>query len=120
LGHTITERATCSLFVWLVADGWWWFVLREKYCWLIAGGWFVLREKYCWLVADKPSDMECTRLHIHELPPHPIDMAPRQSLGVLDFHSDHLIHAAAVISVMSKNFQPQKWFLMLLIRTHCQ
>jgi hypothetical protein len=35
-----------------VADGW--FVLREKYCWLVAGGWFVLREKYCWLVADKP------------------------------------------------------------------
>jgi hypothetical protein len=23
---------------------------------LIAGGWFVLREKYCWLVADKPSE----------------------------------------------------------------
>jgi hypothetical protein len=23
---------------------------------LIPGGWFVLREKYCWLVADKPSD----------------------------------------------------------------
>jgi hypothetical protein len=45
-----------SLFVWLVADGWCWFVLREKYCWLIAGGWFVLREKYCWLVADKPSE----------------------------------------------------------------
>jgi hypothetical protein len=21
-----------SLFVWLVADGWCWFVLREKYC----------------------------------------------------------------------------------------
>jgi hypothetical protein len=30
--------------------------LREKYCWLIAGGWFVLREKYCWLVADKPNE----------------------------------------------------------------
>jgi hypothetical protein len=45
-----------GLFVWLVADGWCWFVLREKYCWLIAGGWFVLREKYCWLVADKPSE----------------------------------------------------------------
>jgi hypothetical protein len=29
------------MFVWLVADGW---------CW------FVLREKYCWLVADKPSE----------------------------------------------------------------
>jgi hypothetical protein len=45
-----------SLFVWLVADGWCWFVLRVKYCWLIAGGWFVLREKYYWLVADKPSE----------------------------------------------------------------
>jgi hypothetical protein len=45
-----------SLFVWLVADGWCWFVLREKYCWLVAVGWFVLGEKYCWLVADKPSE----------------------------------------------------------------
>jgi hypothetical protein len=60
-----------SLFGWLVADGWcwfvlreeycWlvaggWFVLREEYCWLVAGGWFVLREKYCWLVTDKPSE----------------------------------------------------------------
>jgi hypothetical protein len=39
-----------------LADGWCWFVLREKYCWLLAGGWFVTREKYCWLVADKPSE----------------------------------------------------------------
>jgi hypothetical protein len=46
----------CSLFGWLVADGWCWFVLREEYCWLVAGGWFVLREKYWWLVADKPSE----------------------------------------------------------------
>jgi hypothetical protein len=30
--------------------------MREKYCWLVAGGWFVLREKYCWLVADKPNE----------------------------------------------------------------
>jgi hypothetical protein len=30
--------------------------VREKYCWLIAGGWFVLREKYCWLVAEKPNE----------------------------------------------------------------
>jgi hypothetical protein len=37
-------------FVLLVADGWCWFVLREKYCWLVADGWFVLKEKYCWLV----------------------------------------------------------------------
>jgi hypothetical protein len=33
----------CSLFGWLVADGW---------CW------FALREKYCWLVADKPSEQD--------------------------------------------------------------
>jgi hypothetical protein len=39
-----------------VADGWCWFVLREEYYWLVAGGWFVLRGKYCWLVADKPSE----------------------------------------------------------------
>jgi hypothetical protein len=45
-----------SLFGWLVADGWCWFVLREEYCWLVAGGWFVVREKYCWLVADKPGE----------------------------------------------------------------
>jgi hypothetical protein len=42
-----------SLFGWLVADGWCWFVLREEYCWLVAGGWFVLREKYCWLVRSE-------------------------------------------------------------------
>jgi hypothetical protein len=48
--------ALLSLFVWLVADGWCWFVLREKYRWLVVGGWFGLREKYCWLVADKPSE----------------------------------------------------------------
>jgi hypothetical protein len=36
--------------------GWCWFVLREEYCWLVAGGWFDVREKYCWLVADKPSE----------------------------------------------------------------
>jgi hypothetical protein len=41
-------------YCWLVAGGW--FVLREKDCWLVASGWFVLREKYCWLVADKPNE----------------------------------------------------------------
>jgi hypothetical protein len=45
-----------SLFGWLVADGWCWFVLREEYCWLVADGWFIAREKYRWLVADKPSE----------------------------------------------------------------
>jgi hypothetical protein len=38
--------ASNSLFGWLVANGWCWFVLREEYCWLVSGGWFVLREKY--------------------------------------------------------------------------
>jgi hypothetical protein len=50
-----------SLFGWLVADGWCWFVLREEYCWLVADVWFVLREKYCWLVADKPSEQAARR-----------------------------------------------------------
>jgi hypothetical protein len=49
-------RLQLSLFGWLVADGWCWFVLREEYCWLVAGGWFDVREKYCWLVADKPNE----------------------------------------------------------------
>jgi hypothetical protein len=63
----MSEQTTCatgiliplesySLFGWLVADGWCWFVLREEYSWPVADGWFVLREKYCWLVADKPSE----------------------------------------------------------------
>jgi hypothetical protein len=51
-----------------VADDRCWFVLREEYCWLVAGGWFVVREKYCWLVADKPNEqgvslMECRNVH---------------------------------------------------------
>jgi hypothetical protein len=46
-----------------LAGGWCWFVLREEYCWLVAGGWFVLREKYSWLVSDKPSEQgACFRL----------------------------------------------------------
>jgi hypothetical protein len=45
-----------SLFVRLVAGGRCWFVLREKYNWLVASGWFVQREKYRSLVADKPDE----------------------------------------------------------------
>jgi hypothetical protein len=29
---------------------------ERKVLWLVVGGWFVLREKYCWLMADKPSE----------------------------------------------------------------
>jgi hypothetical protein len=32
------QHQISSLFGWLVADGWCWFVLREEYCWLVAGG----------------------------------------------------------------------------------
>jgi hypothetical protein len=49
-----------------VADGWCWFILREKYCWLVAGGWFALREKYCWLVADKPSEQGLKYLELEQ------------------------------------------------------
>jgi hypothetical protein len=36
----------CSLFGWLVADGWCWFVLREEYCWLVAAGcWWLVRSE---------------------------------------------------------------------------
>jgi hypothetical protein len=50
LAHFFKKKSRLRLhwhtnFVWLVADGWCWFVLREKYCWLVAGDWFVLREK---------------------------------------------------------------------------
>jgi hypothetical protein len=30
--------ASFSLFGWLVADGWCWFILREEYCWLVLAG----------------------------------------------------------------------------------
>jgi hypothetical protein len=50
------EFLLVGLFVWLVASCWCWFILREKYCCLVADGWFVMREKYCWLVADKPNE----------------------------------------------------------------
>jgi hypothetical protein len=35
-----------SLFGWLVADGWCWFVLREEHCWLVAAGcWWLIRSE---------------------------------------------------------------------------
>jgi hypothetical protein len=35
--HQTNTNYHQSLFGWLVADGWCWFVLREEYCWLVAG-----------------------------------------------------------------------------------
>jgi hypothetical protein len=81
--HTMMLLQCCvvvaeSPFVWLVADGWCWFVLRGKYCRLIAGGWFVLREKYCWPVADKPSEQGVDRRL------HPAGLVDRG--GIRDHH----------------------------------
>jgi hypothetical protein len=50
----------CSLFVWLVL------ICCERKV-LLAGGWFVLREKYCWLVADKPNEQGVDRNHRKKL-----------------------------------------------------
>jgi hypothetical protein len=42
----LRDIGTC-MFVWLVVDGWCWFVLRKNIT-----GWLLLREKNCSLVAD--------------------------------------------------------------------
>jgi hypothetical protein len=46
ISKSVRTNSNNSLFGWVVADGWCWFVLREEYCWLVAGGWFVVKEKY--------------------------------------------------------------------------
>jgi hypothetical protein len=51
------KSSACSVGWWLMAGaGLFWEKSTASWFWLVAGGWFVLREKYCWLVADKPSD----------------------------------------------------------------
>jgi hypothetical protein len=43
---SILKQGIISLFGWPVVDGWCWFVLREEYCWLVAGGrWLVRSER---------------------------------------------------------------------------
>jgi hypothetical protein len=74
--HEIDRHASMSLFVWLVADGWCWFVLREKYCWLVAGGWFVMREKYCWLVAKRTGRLSFAEICVHAYSDHSILSLP--------------------------------------------
>jgi hypothetical protein len=56
LGTQIIQKSKFQYY--RLADGWCWFIVREKYYWVFAGGWFVLREKYCWLVANKPSKQD--------------------------------------------------------------
>jgi hypothetical protein len=42
----LIARDVFSLFGWLVADGWCWFVLREEYRWLVAAGcWWLVRSE---------------------------------------------------------------------------
>jgi hypothetical protein len=54
---------------------------------LVAGGWFVLREKYCWLVADKPSEQAADVDN-----PNPIVCGCRLGYDVSDIqHMDYLI-----------------------------
>jgi hypothetical protein len=56
--HNVTFPSSlvwsCSLFGWLVAHGWCWFVLREEYCWLVAAGcwWLVRSERKVLLAGD--------------------------------------------------------------------
>jgi hypothetical protein len=44
-----TEKDKSDCISWLERQS-------RAYYWLVAGGWFVLRGKYCWLVADKPNE----------------------------------------------------------------
>jgi hypothetical protein len=44
-----------SLFVWLVAGGWCWFVLRVKYCWLVAGLFWEKSTVGWWLISQTNS-----------------------------------------------------------------
>jgi phosphomevalonate kinase len=39
-----------------LTDGWCLILISIERKVLLAGGWFVLREKYCWLVVDKPNE----------------------------------------------------------------
>ena len=44
-------RRYCSIWL-VVAGGWCWFAIREKFCWLAAVDgrfWFGTRKKHCWL-----------------------------------------------------------------------
>jgi hypothetical protein len=41
--------------------GWWLMLIYSERKVLLAYCWFVLREKYCWLVADKPNEQATTK-----------------------------------------------------------
>jgi hypothetical protein len=49
-----------------LTGGRWLVLICSERSTLIAGGWFVLREKYCWLVADKPNEQADLLRHIFQ------------------------------------------------------
>jgi hypothetical protein len=51
--HPASSSRSYHLFVWLMAGGWCWFVLTEKYCWL-AGG------MHRWLTHERPIGLQRT------------------------------------------------------------
>jgi hypothetical protein len=64
--QSLTSLNDFSLFVWLVAD-WCWFVLREKYCWLVAGllwekstaGWWQISQANRLNQTENPASRTC-------------------------------------------------------------
>jgi hypothetical protein len=78
-----------------VANGWCWFVLREEYCWLVAGGWFVVREKYCWLVADKPNeqgDLLVILIKPEDFIPNKLVQSPNLTIRYCMYYFETYIH----------------------------
>jgi hypothetical protein len=69
----LIDPAACSFGWWLVL-----ICCERKVLWLVAGGWFVLREKYCWLVADKPNEQAAILSPFLE---HDADGEPMQTVS---------------------------------------
>jgi hypothetical protein len=61
----------CSVGRWLMAGaGLFWEKSTAGWLRLVTDGWFVLREKYCWLVADKPNEQAAACVSLPRASPH--------------------------------------------------
>jgi hypothetical protein len=69
---------------------------------LVAGGWFVLREKYCWLVADKPSEQAGRRWTKNQGGV----LWKRWELTRVGLHGPHAPEACHFLLVCRPTFQP--------------
>jgi hypothetical protein len=68
-----------------LADGLWLVLIcSERKVLLFVGGWFILREKYCWLVADKPNEQGARM--------HPQFCTANLSYGIINYSSVILKH----------------------------